>query len=387
MTNIEYAQEISSRIGTSPVPFESVYSLALSIYQELGGTEETFADIYSILLETLPLASGATTTYTAGQNIDISTGNTISALGYVYDATKNSFKTGTNTTASGNYSHAEGRETQALGHQSHAEGYLTKANASITHTEGYNTIANNITEHAQGGCNISHSATTAFDGNSGNTIHSIGIGLDESARTNAVEIMQNGDYYLKGVGNYDGKHIKGETGAPSGLKTLQEVISDKQDNLTGYNNIYIGSNNFITALGYTYDENNESIWHGNNCSTSAAFTHAEGNETMANNDYAHAEGIGTQALNVGEHAEGMYNISHDNGGSTLEGSTSFSIGIGEDDSNRYNGIEVMKNGDIYVYGVGYYDGTQTKEDNPDIMTLQDIIHAIADATGLDLGIL
>ena len=36
--------------------------------------------------------------------------------------------------------------------------------------------------------------------------------------------MQNGDAYLYGVGNYDGIHIKGETGAPSGLQTLQEVV-------------------------------------------------------------------------------------------------------------------------------------------------------------------
>lgn len=56
MTNIEIAQEISSRIGTAPIPFESVYSVCLAIYQELGGTEEEFDDIYSILLEILPLA-------------------------------------------------------------------------------------------------------------------------------------------------------------------------------------------------------------------------------------------------------------------------------------------------------------------------------------------
>lgn len=53
MTNQEIAQEINNRIGNSPVPFDSVYSIALNIYQELGGEESQFDSVYSILLETL----------------------------------------------------------------------------------------------------------------------------------------------------------------------------------------------------------------------------------------------------------------------------------------------------------------------------------------------
>ena len=138
-SNYEIAQEISRRIGTSPVPFDSVYSIALAIYQELGGTEENFDSVYSILLEILPLVdggiaskviddgivslnktwssskintelSGKQNTLTAGENITIS-GNTISANvpqleagenisiedgkinadGYFYDKTNKSF--------------------------------------------------------------------------------------------------------------------------------------------------------------------------------------------------------------------------------------------------------------------------------------------------------
>lgn len=58
MTNREIAQEISSRIGNSPVPFDSVYSIALQIYNELGGEETQFDSVYSILLEILPLVEG-----------------------------------------------------------------------------------------------------------------------------------------------------------------------------------------------------------------------------------------------------------------------------------------------------------------------------------------
>jgi len=58
MTNREIAQEISSRIGNSPIPFDSVYSIALQIYNELGGDETQFDSVYSILLEILPLVEG-----------------------------------------------------------------------------------------------------------------------------------------------------------------------------------------------------------------------------------------------------------------------------------------------------------------------------------------
>ena len=106
-SNYEIAQEISARLGDSPIPFESIYSIALEIYNELGGEPTQFDNVYSILLNTLPLVEGGiaskviddsiiTTvktwssskinselsakqnTLTAGEGIEIS-GNTISA--------------------------------------------------------------------------------------------------------------------------------------------------------------------------------------------------------------------------------------------------------------------------------------------------------------------
>ena len=106
-SNYEIAQEISARLGDSPIPFESIYSIALQIYNELGGEPTEFDNVYSILLNTLPLIeggiaskviddnvittvktwssskinselSGKQNTLTAGEGIEIS-GNTISA--------------------------------------------------------------------------------------------------------------------------------------------------------------------------------------------------------------------------------------------------------------------------------------------------------------------
>lgn len=60
-SNLELAREISARIGTEPIPFDSVYSIALQIYNELGGEEAEFDSVYSILLEILPLAAEVAT--------------------------------------------------------------------------------------------------------------------------------------------------------------------------------------------------------------------------------------------------------------------------------------------------------------------------------------
>jgi len=56
--NYEIAQAISQRIGTAPIPFDSVYEICLAIYNELGGEPAEFDSVYEILLGILPLAEG-----------------------------------------------------------------------------------------------------------------------------------------------------------------------------------------------------------------------------------------------------------------------------------------------------------------------------------------
>ena len=125
------------------------------------------------------------------ENITLSTNNdviTITSNGYVYSESKNSV----------------------------ADGYDTTANGKHSHTEWYGTVTTNEAEHAEGKYNISNAGT----------IHSIGIGTSNSARTNAVEVMQNGDYYLIGIGGYQGTDTKVQNAS---LRTLQEVINSKAD--------------------------------------------------------------------------------------------------------------------------------------------------------------
>lgn len=106
---------------------------------------------------------------------------------------------------------------------------------------------------------------------------------------------------------------------------------------------------------------------------------AEGLQTVANGDYSHAEGQFTRTENTCEHAEGQYNYS--NFLSTADsGKTIHSIGIGTSATNRKNGFEVMYNGDVYVYGIGNYDGTNavasSTSTNKSGIKLQDAIYSI-----------
>lgn len=343
-SNYAIAQEISARIGNSPIPFDSVYSICLEIYRQLGGEEENFDSVYSILLEILPLVEGGGTnviddtsirldktwssskinseieahsgaTYTAGQNISIDASNAISADGYVFDSSNYSFATkyrddedptiiGTNI-ATGNESHAEGWATQAIGdYGSHAEGTETQANGAASHAEGNQTVATGNYSHAEGG------ATQA-------------------------------------------------TGSAAHAEGQNTVASGKKSHAEGGK---LNSQNPTTAAG-----------NG---------SHAEGQSTLASGQSSHAEGELTEAKNGAEHAQGNCNVSHKNSDTYGDaGNTMDSIGIGYVLNNvpqRKNALEIMQNGDMYLYGAGGYQGTDTKVQNASIMTVQEVINSKAD---------
>ena len=61
---------------------------------------------------------------------------------------------GYNTLTIGNNSHAEGEYTHTIGVSSHAEGYITEATGDYSHAEGYLTTASGECSHVQGKYNI-----------------------------------------------------------------------------------------------------------------------------------------------------------------------------------------------------------------------------------------
>ena len=140
-----------------------------------------------------------------------------------------------NDGALGFAAHAEGVHTKANGFGSHTEGEMTVANGDTSHAEGWRTKTENQCEHAQGQYNVSHKASGTF-GDAGNTIHSVGIGnrtdnYGNGDNKNAFEIMQNGDIYVFGLGDYIGTTIEN-------CLTLQDILrpirieADEQNMIT-----------------------------------------------------------------------------------------------------------------------------------------------------------
>ena len=194
---------------------------------------------------------------------------------------------------------------------------------------------------------------------------------------------------IQGVTGSQGvQGIQGVTGKPTTL-TAGNNITIQGNTISATDTTYSSGNgisiidNIISITGYG---DNNSITNGTECVANGENSHAEGFGTIADGVNSHTEGIFTQAYNIGEHAQGRYNVSHTRG-EQPEGNTIISVGIGVD-SDRKNAFEITQNGDIYIYGLGNYNGTEIKSDNnPEIKTLQEILKAIADALGIDIGYL
>lgn len=253
--------------------YDSDYSVRLATLGKMGGdVNKKYDSVYEIDLEILRLTEqgggGSGATYTAGANISIDSANTISALGYVYDATKQAFAEGYTNTANSYYTHAEGQETKATNNGAHAEGRKTTASSTYTHAEGYGSTASqqaahaegyytnaagyyshaegsqtkttNNFEHAEGHFNKSNNEN--YD--SGKTLHSVGIGSDDNTRKNAFEIMSNGDAYMVGLGGYDGTNFSAatrlqDTLAQVSLLTQAEYDALVQGGTVNSNTLYI----------------------------------------------------------------------------------------------------------------------------------------------------
>lgn len=136
---------------------------------------------------------------------------------------------GDSTVANGHHSHTEGFTTMAEGFCSHAEGDEAVAKGFCSHAEGRSTITLNMGEHAEGQYNRSHSGQFQDEA----SIHTVGIGFSDNDRKNAMEIMLNGDTYIVGIGNYDGRNYRDAQPLQKIIhyfsKQIRELIHENND--------------------------------------------------------------------------------------------------------------------------------------------------------------
>ena len=140
----------------------------------------------------LVFASGSQFQVTGSVNINgsLTQGNNTSASGlYSHaegrDSVASGFSShteGYNTQAQGDYSHAEGASTIASGLLAHSEGYGTIASGEGSHAEGYQTRATQLYQHAQGIYNATSTIQGAF---------MLGNGTDNSNRANLILAANN----------------------------------------------------------------------------------------------------------------------------------------------------------------------------------------------------
>jgi hypothetical protein len=216
-----------------------------------------------------------------------------------------------------------GISTGAFGIASHAEGNYTTANGDYSHAEGEYTRTEGSGSHTEG---------------------SGSIGIGEYSHAEGLKTKTEGDY----------SHAEGHSSVAVGAASHAE-----------------GTN--------TQAEGESSHAEGSSSLAKGHDSHAEGYYSQAEGDYSHTEGYRTIANNTCEHAEGEYNKSNTG--------TISSIGIGTREQERKNAVEVMKNGDMYVYGLGDYDGTNAVDANSEGKkgkSLQDYISNIETTPGIGL---
>lgn len=134
---------------------------------------------------------------------------------------------------------------------------------------------------------------------------------------------------------------------------------------------------FTTSIG------NYSHAEGYQSRASGANSHAEGHQTGAGYSNSHAEGYTTYCYSPSSHAEGHCTIAGfswddqtNDLGSHAEGKwnrinladstrewTQHTVGIGAGEYNRKNAFEISNLGNVWVYGVSGYDGTNPTTNN------------------------
>lgn len=243
------------------------------------------------------------------------------------------------TQASGYVSHAEGHATKAVGYYSHSEGVTTEATSPGSHAEGWNTEASGTPSHAEGKETVASGDSSHAEGSltqaTGNYSHAEG---NSTQATNAYAHAEGNKTIARGSAS----HAEGFTSETGGTATSNTKTSGT----------------ITTAGAYAHAEGNATIAKG-------LASHSEGKLTFASGEAAHAEGVGTEAKNEGEHAEGLYNRS-------TAGKTIHSVGIGTR-SKRVNAFEITKDGSVFIYGLGGYDGT-----NPAVaLALQSCVNRVA----------
>ena len=191
----------------------------ITIYDSIKSTGSTVLGQSSI---SFGFQTSATTDYSHAEgNQTIASGNSSHSEGqFTVAGGAYSHSEGELTTASGIGSHSEGQNTIASGWWSHAEGGPSSATTFFAHSEGSGTLAQGVSSHAEGvdtttnviagGSHAEGYGTIAYEqyqhvsGRFNNTTNAnqyfiIGRGTSNAARANALRVSSNGNLNIAGT--------------------------------------------------------------------------------------------------------------------------------------------------------------------------------------------
>ena len=246
---------------------------------------------------------------------------------------------GDGSVASGNSSHAEGH-TSATGECSHAEGINSHANGRASHAEGINTLSEGASSHAEGGDTEAKGKYSHAEGYNtkatGNQSHAEGY----STTASKVSSHAEGD---STNASGDNSHAEGKKSTASGAQSHAEGISTRA---SGEDSHAEGSSTIASQMcahaeggntqaiasvahaegGNTIASGMAAHAEGNQTTASGPSSHSEGMSTSASGEQSHAEGVGTKAIGNYAHAEGAGSIAQ-NMASHAEGTNTKALGM------------------------------------------------------------
>lgn len=242
--------------------------------------------------------------YEEGANIHIDEDTKeISAIGYTYTSSRNSFQEGDTGEALGTNSHSEGKDNVARGNSAHAEGLRRNAFGAFSHAEGasQSDAGSTLVE------TVEEEELTSFEAVGSSEPYQvdiqIGNGSVDPSITDYESILL---FYQDGYVN------------PSDQAVITDYESNTEDNVT---TITLTLDKKVADLHWSLDDGERitlctppqdkalsygtfSHAEGFNTSSIGIGSHAEGDTTVALGDYAHAEGENCKALGDRSHAEG-----------------------------------------------------------------------------------
>lgn len=186
---------------------------------------------------------------------------------------------GSYSTASGDASHAEGDLAKAIGYAAHAEGMKSYAEGENSHTEGLNTYTKGRSSHAEGADSSANGEDSHAEGYdtkaNGNQSHAEGYGTTASKVSSHAE----GTYT---TASGDNSHAEGRKSTASGAQSHAEGISTRASGMAAHA-------------------------EGKNTLAEGESSHAEGSNTEAKGKYSHASGFCTQTTHSCQYAVGCGN--------------------------------------------------------------------------------